>query len=73
MKAHLVAKRYAWTYGVDYSETFSPIAKLASVRLFISHVTTYHWLLYQLDFKNAFFHGDLLEEVYMEQPSGFVA
>ncbi|XP_028800234.1 uncharacterized protein LOC114755512 [Neltuma alba] len=64
---------YAQTYGVDYSETFSPIVKLSSVHLFISMVATYGWDLHQLDKKNAFLHGDLLEEVYMEQPPGFVA
>ena len=49
------------------------MAKLAFVRLFISLAATYDWPLYQLDIKNAFLHGDLQEEVYMEQPSGFVA
>ncbi|KAG1370277.1 putative Cysteine-rich RLK (RECEPTOR-like protein kinase) 8 [Cocos nucifera] len=48
LKAHLVAKGYVQTYGVDYSDTFSPVAKLASVRLFISLAATYNWPLYQL-------------------------
>ena len=46
LKAQLVAKGYAQTYGVDYSETFSPVAKLSSIRLFISLVTTYGWPLH---------------------------
>ena len=72
LKARLVAKGYAQTYGVGYFDTFSPIDKLTSVRLFISLVASYDWNLHQLDIKNVFLHGDLQEEVYMEQPLGFV-
>ena len=67
-----MAKGYAQTYGVDYFDTFSPVAKMTYVRLFISLAATYKWDLHQLDIKNVFFHGDLQEEVYMEQPLGFV-
>ena len=73
LKARLVAKGYAHTYGVDYSDTFFPVAKITSVRLFISLVVTHNWDLHQLDIKKVFLHGDLQEEVYMEQPPGFVA
>nr|GEU54918.1 retrovirus-related Pol polyprotein from transposon TNT 1-94 [Tanacetum cinerariifolium] len=73
LKALLVAKGYAQTYGIDYSENFSPVAKIYSIRLFISLAVTYDCALHQLDVKNAFLHGDLEEEVYMEKPPGFVA
>ncbi|PHT45278.1 Retrovirus-related Pol polyprotein from transposon TNT 1-94 [Capsicum baccatum] len=72
-KARLVTKGYSQTEGVDYQETFSPVVKMASVRLFLSMVVVRHWPLYQLDIKNVFLPGNLEEEVYMEQPPGFVA
>ena len=68
-----MAKGYVQTYDVDYSDTFSLVAKMTSVRLFISLAATHYWDLHQLDIKNVFLHDDLQEEVYMEQPSGFVA
>ena len=73
LKARLVAKGYAQNYGVEDSDTFSPVAKLTSSRLFISLVASYDWDLHQLDIRNVFLHKDLQEEVYMEQPPGFVA
>lgn len=60
------------TYGVDYQETFFPVAKIPSVRVLISIATTHDWHLHQLDVKNAFNHGDQLDEVYMLSPPGFV-
>ena len=57
----------------SYYETFSPVAKLTSIQLFISLAVSHHWNLHQLDIKSVFLHGNLTEEVYMEQPPGFVA
>jgi hypothetical protein len=58
-KTRLVAKGYAQTYGIDYEETYSPIAKMITVRIIIAMVTTKRWSLHQMDVKNAFLHGNL--------------
>ena len=73
LKTHLVVKGYTQVYGSDYGDTFSSVAKIASVCLLLSMAALCSWPLYQLDIKNAFLHGDLAEEVYIEQPPGFVA
>jgi len=71
-KTRLVAKGYAQTYGIEYEETYSLITKMTTVRLIIAMAATKGWSLHQMDVKNVFLHGDLQDEMYMEQPPGYV-
>eukprot|EP00253_Pinus_taeda_P005612 PITA_05612 len=71
-KARLVAKGFSHVEGIDYTETFSPVAKMNSIRLVLSLAASLKWEVHQMDVKSAFLHGDLHEEIYMEQPIGFI-
>ena len=65
-KARLVAQGYTQTYGVDYSETFSPVAKIDTIRVLFSIVANKDWPLHQFEVKNAFLYGKIEEEVYIK-------
>nr|GEW51557.1 ribonuclease H-like domain-containing protein [Tanacetum cinerariifolium] len=71
-KARLIANGRNQQYGVDCSDTFSPVVKPATIRTVLSLALARNWHVYQLDVKNAFLNGDLTETVYMYQPSDFV-
>uniref|UniRef100_A0A2N9IAH8 Integrase catalytic domain-containing protein n=1 Tax=Fagus sylvatica TaxID=28930 RepID=A0A2N9IAH8_FAGSY len=71
--ARLVAKGFTQIPGKDFGATFAPVAKLTSVRLLVSLAASHSWPLHQLDVKNAFLHGNLLETIYMDPPPGFQA
>ncbi|GJU52339.1 retrovirus-related pol polyprotein from transposon TNT 1-94 [Tanacetum coccineum] len=71
-KARLVAKSYAQEEGIDFEESFAPVARLEAVRIFVAHTTHKSFLIYQMDVKTAFLNGLLKEEVYVAPPEGFV-
>nr|GEW64804.1 hypothetical protein [Tanacetum cinerariifolium] len=71
-KSRLVAKGYAQKEGVDFEESFAPVARLEAVRLFIAYAAHKSFIVYQMDVKTAFLYGPLKEEVYVNQPDGFV-
>ncbi|GKB78066.1 retrotransposon protein, putative, ty1-copia subclass [Tanacetum coccineum] len=71
-KACLVAKGFTQTYGVDYEETFSHVADIRAIRILIAIAAYYDYEIWQMDVKTAFLNGHISEEVYMEQPKGFV-
>ncbi|KAJ4781946.1 polyprotein [Rhynchospora pubera] len=71
-KARLVAKGYKQKEGIDYEEVFAPVARMESIRLIISLAAQSKWRIFQMDVKSAFLNGILEEEVYVEQPLGYV-
>ena len=71
-KARLVAKGFAQRKGKEYDEIFAPVVRHTSIRILLALVAIYDLELEQLDVKTAFLHGDLDEDIYMEQPEGFV-
>nr|GEV10985.1 retrovirus-related Pol polyprotein from transposon TNT 1-94 [Tanacetum cinerariifolium] len=71
-KARLVAKGYAQEEGIDFEESFAPVARLEAVRIFVAYAAHKSFLIYQMDVKMAFLNGPPKEEVYVAQPDGFV-
>ena len=67
-KARPIEKGYTQTYGIDYTDTFAPAAKINTVRVLLSLALNLDWPLQQFDVKNAFLHGELSKEVYMDSP-----
>ena len=67
-KTHLVAKGFTQEYGIDYEETFAPVARISSVRALLAVATASKWDLFKMDVKNVFLNGDLSEQVYMQPP-----
>jgi hypothetical protein len=70
-KAQLVAKGYSQVKGLDFDETYAPVARLESIRILLAYATYHGFKLCQMDVKSAFLNGPIKEEVYVEQPPGF--
>ena len=70
-KARLVAQGFTQLEGLDYDETFAPVARLEAIRLFLAYASFKNFTVYQMDVKTAFLHGDLEQEVFLKQPPGF--
>jgi hypothetical protein len=70
-KIRLVAKGYSQVEGLDFDETFAPVARLESIRILLAYVTHHYFNLYQIDIKSAFLNELIKKEVYVDQPLGF--
>ena len=70
-KAWLVAKGYAQQHGVDYTDVFVPMTMMDTVRMIIALVAQRSWLIHQLDVKSTFLHGELSEDLFVEQRKGY--
>lgn len=72
-KARLVAKGFMQKKGLNYEEVFAPVARMETVRLIVALASWWNWTLWQLDVKSAFLNGPLEEEIYIQQPQGFIS
>nr|GFC45998.1 copia protein [Tanacetum cinerariifolium] len=72
-KARLVAVGYSQQEGIDYDETFTPIARIKAIRLFLAYDAHKDFIVFRMDVKTTFLNGILKEEVYVGQPTGFVS
>ena len=72
-KVRLISRGFTQAHDIDYTETFSPVVRMKSIRFLLSLIVNLNWSFHQLDVSNAFLYGDLTEQVFMEKPLGYVA
>ena len=72
-KARLITQGYTQVKGMDYGDTYAPVARLESIRILLAYANNHDITLYQMDIKSAFLNGEIEEEVYVKQPPGFVS
>ena len=72
-KARLVTKGYTQKEGEDFFDTYSPVARLTTIRVLLSLAASHGLIIYQMDVKTAFLNGELEKEIYMDQSDGFIA
>ena len=70
-KTRLVAKRYTQKHGIDYTEVYDPVARIETMRIIVALAAQRNLNVFQMDVKSTFFHGELNEDVYVEQPKGY--
>nr|GFB38554.1 retrovirus-related Pol polyprotein from transposon TNT 1-94 [Tanacetum cinerariifolium] len=71
-KAWLVAKGYRQEEGIDFKESFAPVARIKAIRIFITNATNKNMIIYQMDVKTVFLNGEQKEEFHVSQPKGFI-
>ena len=72
-KARLVTKGFTQQKSIDFFNTYSPVARISSTRILLALASIHNMFIHQMDVKTAFLNGDLEEEIYMDQPEGFIA
>nr|GFD03765.1 retrovirus-related Pol polyprotein from transposon TNT 1-94 [Tanacetum cinerariifolium] len=71
-KSRLVVRGYRQEEGIDFEESFAPVARIEAIRIFLAYAAHKSFTVFQMDVKTAFLHGSLKEDMYVCQPEGFI-